>query len=101
MDGKPQAVNDEPSEAQVAEYLRRNPGFFQNRPELLSAIEPPVRDLGDGVHDFQHALIQRLKTRVEETTEVAQELIDTTISIPRPACTNASCACWRRPPSRI
>lgn len=62
---------------EVIAFLRENPGFLNDHPDLLSELDPPRRDGGRGVHDFQAAMIGRLRDRIEETTEVARELIDT------------------------
>lgn len=68
----------EPSPEQVADYLRRHPDFLVKRPDLLSVLDAPGRrDMGDGVADFQEAMIRRLRRQMEDATEVAQELIDT------------------------
>lgn len=45
----------------VLAYLRRNPDFLSRHPEALSLLRGPVRELGDGVHDFQHFQIERLR----------------------------------------
>jgi uncharacterized protein YigA (DUF484 family) len=60
----------------VVSFLRENPGFLNEHPDLMSELDPPRRNGGKGVYDFQEAMIRRLKDRVEETTEVARELID-------------------------
>ena len=45
----------------VLGYLRRHPDFLDRHPEALSLLRGPVRDLGEGVHDFQHFQIERLR----------------------------------------
>ncbi len=61
----------------VVQYLRDNPAFLNEHPDLLSELDPPSRVEGKGVYDFQEAMIRRLRDRIDETTEVARELIDT------------------------
>lgn len=60
----------------VVSFLRDNPGFLNDHPDLLSELDAPCEAKGNGVVDFQEAMIRRLKDRVEETTEVARDLID-------------------------
>lgn len=60
----------------VVSFLREHPGFLNEHPDLLSELDAPRQDGGKGVYDFQEAMIRRLKDRVEETAEVARELID-------------------------
>ena len=60
----------------VVAFLRDNPSFLNEHPDLLSELDPPKREGGNGVFDFQDAMIRRLRSRVEETAEVARELID-------------------------
>lgn len=60
----------------VVTFLRDNPSFLNEHPDLLSELDPPKREGGKGVYDFQEAMIRRLKDRIEETTDVARELID-------------------------
>ena len=63
--------------AEVAEYLGQNPNFFIQHPETLVNQLPPGRDLGDGVVDFQSALIGRLREDVAGHTDRQRELLDT------------------------
>ena len=62
---------------QVARYLADNPGFFAENTDLFEAMAVPERNLGDGVTDFQQAMIRRLRDKVERTEDVARVLIDT------------------------
>jgi hypothetical protein len=49
----------------VLAYLRQNPDFLDRHPEALRILHSPTRDLasedGDGVLDFQHFLLDRLR----------------------------------------
>lgn len=66
-----------PTGEQVLSFLRAHPQFLTEHAKELEVMDPPQRGLGLGVTDFQQAMIARLRHQVEETTEVAQELIDT------------------------
>ena len=61
---------------QVATYLRRHPDFLVENPDLLSGLEPPCRDHGNGVVDFQHVMLSRLRADKEELTDLRNELIE-------------------------
>lgn len=49
----------------VVAYLRQHPDFLDSHPEALRILHSPARDLategGDGVLDFQHFLLDRLR----------------------------------------
>lgn len=60
---------------EVAAYLRRHPDFLKRHPELLDAMVPPVRATGDGVVDFQQAMVDRLRRDVAQALEARDELI--------------------------
>lgn len=79
MKGSPESRPTPPDVGakEVIAFLRENPGFLNDHPDLLSELDPPRREGGRGVHDFQAAMIGRLRDRIEEATEVARELIDT------------------------
>lgn len=62
---------------QVAQYLTDNPDFFTANTDLFEAMAVPERKLGEGVTDFQQAMIHRLRDKVERTEDVARVLIDT------------------------
>jgi len=46
---------------EVVGYLRRNPDFLAEHPELLAALTPPTLRRGDSVVDMQHFILQRLR----------------------------------------
>jgi uncharacterized protein len=48
----------------VVAYLRRNPDFLAEHPELLAALTPPSLRRGDSVLDMQHFMLQRLRSDV-------------------------------------
>ncbi|WP_162906709.1 DUF484 family protein [Algihabitans albus] len=60
---------------EVAAYLRRHPDFLKRHPELLDAMVTPVRATGDGVLDFQQAMVERLRREVAQALETRDELV--------------------------
>jgi uncharacterized protein YigA (DUF484 family) len=56
------------SSRDVLTYLRRHPDFLTRHPEALSLLRGPVRELGDGVQDFQHFQIERLRRELARVT---------------------------------
>jgi uncharacterized protein YigA (DUF484 family) len=64
--------------AQVVEFLRDNPDFFIKHPESLESMQTPDRDLGDGVVDFQQAMIDRLRGEVGDLSGQQRDLVTTT-----------------------
>lgn len=78
--GAGQAADDkqpasEPTAAQVANFLRRNPDFLVEQPELLTELTPPPRVRGDGVVDLQSFQVERLREQVEEITKARDALV--------------------------
>lgn len=45
----------------VVAYLRGHPDFLDRHPEALRLLRGPSREIGDGVYDFQHFQIERLR----------------------------------------
>jgi uncharacterized protein YigA (DUF484 family) len=52
----------------VLAYLRRHPDFLTRHPEALSLLRGPARELGEGVEDFQHFQIERLRHELARVT---------------------------------
>ena len=52
----------------VLAYLRRHPDFLTRHPEALSLLRGPVREFADGVEDFQHFQIERLRCELARVT---------------------------------
>lgn len=63
--------------AQVVDYLQQHPDFLHHHPEALENQSAPERSLGDGVVDFQSAMIARLRADVAGHSDRQRELIDT------------------------
>lgn len=83
-DAAPEQASDGPAaagprhalgEGEVAAYLRRHPDFLQRHPDLLDAMAPPARASGDGVVDFQQAMIERLRADLARTLAERDELV--------------------------
>lgn len=45
----------------VAAYLKQNPGFLNDRPELLTTLIPPEQNHGGGILDMQKFMLERLQ----------------------------------------
>ena len=45
----------------IASWLRRNPEFFDNHPEVLTFLNPPKLKHGEAVVDLQQFMINRLQ----------------------------------------
>lgn len=45
----------------ILAYLRRHPDFLDSHPEALRLLRAPTRKIGEGVVDFQHFQIERLR----------------------------------------
>ena len=61
----------------VMAYLRQHPDFLDRHPEALRLVRPPGRKTGDGVLDFQHFLLERLRRDVARLQDEQQNLIAT------------------------
>jgi uncharacterized protein YigA (DUF484 family) len=68
----------EPSEVgaqDVIAYLRQHPDFLERHPEALRLVQPPTRTTGDGVLDFQHFMLERLRRDVVRLEDEQKNLI--------------------------
>lgn len=73
---KPVTAEERQADA-VAQYLRANPDFLIEHPELFGSLTPPDRSSGDGLVDLQGVFLTRLRDQVETLTEARNELIVT------------------------
>ena len=48
----------------VIAYLRQHPDFIDLHPEAMRLLRAPTREIGDGVFDFQHFQIERLRAEL-------------------------------------
>ena len=82
MDTKPDKAT--PNEAddlvpeRVETFLRDHPDFLADRPDLLSQIAAPSRDLGDNVADWQVFLIEQLKADKARGVDEQHALVERT-----------------------
>ena len=72
MTGKsenPKTPSDEASENDaVAEYLRRNPGFLVDNPDLVVTLTPPDFRHGEDVIDMQRFMLDSLQKHIQSLT---------------------------------
>ena len=58
---KPSELGAQMTRKMVVEYLKSNPEFFRENPELITLLTPPAQDLGEGVVDLQHYILGNLQ----------------------------------------
>ncbi|MGD1877300.1 MAG: DUF484 family protein [Kiloniellaceae bacterium] len=75
--GKAGALAQPVSADQVAAYLRRHPDFLTQYPELLDVLTPPARDHGTGVVDLQQFMVERLRGKLSDVTQLRDDLVTT------------------------
>ena len=73
-------VQTRATEAQILAFLKENPAFLGNHPELIARQETPSRFEGDRVVDLQHFMVERLKQELEQMRGCAELLISTSKS---------------------
>ncbi|MBY0407351.1 MAG: DUF484 family protein [Rickettsiales bacterium] len=61
---------------QVRGFLAENPDFFKKNPDIMAAMAPPERELGDGVIDFQHFMVKNLQKDSKSLQKRYDMLID-------------------------
>jgi hypothetical protein len=61
----------------IADYLRRHPDFFTDRPDVLRDMTPPVRWSGDTVIDLQRYVVDVLREELAGLRDCAQSVIET------------------------
>lgn len=70
-----QSIKKEFSPEDVADFLRENPDFFVDRQDVLEEMQIPGRS-GKGVADFQHFMVERLRTDKAKAQSTAREVIE-------------------------
>ncbi len=68
--------SDNITETNVIEFLRENPNFLQENPEICDLLHPPATEQGKGIADFQSYMIKRLKADKEDVIESTRELVE-------------------------
>ncbi len=71
-------LGDELTAEDVAAFLRDNPDFLSQRPDLVAHLVPPLADRGNGVVDLQHFMVRRLQNEVGRLQDQQRELVTTT-----------------------
>lgn len=59
----------------VGAWLKRNPGYLNDNPDVLAALLPPDMDHGEGVLDMQRFMLQRLQQEIASMTAREQILL--------------------------
>ncbi|MBV8530823.1 MAG: DUF484 family protein [Candidatus Eremiobacteraeota bacterium] len=62
---------------EVVAYLCQNPDFLDRHPDVLRWLRAPARDIGDGVLDFQHFMLERLRRDYTRLQDERKSLIAT------------------------
>jgi uncharacterized protein YigA (DUF484 family) len=65
------------TEENVIEWLRKNPNFLIERPEVCDFLTPPTEKRERNISDFQSFMIKRLKEDKEGIIEEAREMVET------------------------
>ena len=76
-DGPMAARTAETGPREVMAYLRRNPDFLDHHPDALRLMRAPTRQTGDGVLDFQHFMLERLRGDLARLQDEQKNLIAT------------------------
>lgn len=72
------SMNDSPlTEQHVLDYLRSHPDFLNNHPDVLLSLIPPEQQLQGNVEDFQHFLLERMRSELTHLKENYKGLITT------------------------
>lgn len=64
------------SEDDIIAWLRANPRFLRDNPNVCDLLLPPAEKKGKGIADFQAYMIQRLKDDRDGIIEEARELVE-------------------------
>lgn len=62
--------------AEVVAYLKAHPEFLNAHPDILEHLKAPGVSKGNGVVDFQQALLEKLKTDKSNAQRVQNEIIE-------------------------
>lgn len=61
---------------QVKDYLRRNPDFLHDNPELVEVLKAPRSELGQGVVDMQHFMVGGLQKQLRTMRDKYDDIVD-------------------------
>ncbi len=65
------------TEDDVIAFLKDNPKFLQDNPDVCDFLVPPKQGDGRKVKDFQSYMIERLRSDKEEVIETAKDIVET------------------------
>jgi len=68
--------NDSLTPDAIIDWLKQNPAFLQKHPEAIELLHPPKENMGRGVADFQHYMVQRLKKDKDAVLETTRDIIE-------------------------
>jgi len=69
-------ASEAPSANAVAEFLKRNPTFLNERPDLIAALVPPEFDRGAAVVDLQRFMLDRMRRDHAQMAARERALLD-------------------------
>jgi len=80
MPDKKQKTEEEIGAREVKRFLKSNPDFLIDNPELFEILTPPDRSTDDAVVDFQNLMIEKIKQNMKDLQSNQGHLIDTSRS---------------------
>ena len=69
-------MDDDISADDVIAFLKDNPKFLQNNPDVCDLLIPPQNGDGKKVADFQSFMIERLKSDKKQVENITAELVE-------------------------
>ena len=66
-----------PSAAEVMAYLKQNPNFLLEHPDLLEVLTPPTRQSGERVLDMQQFMVQHHRSEIARLKSQHRALVTT------------------------
>jgi uncharacterized protein len=64
--------------ADIVAYLREHPDFLSDHSEALALLRLPAREVGGGVYDFQHFLLEKQRRDLAQLSDEHKALLATT-----------------------
>lgn len=77
MSNKQKKTTDHLETSDVKAFLKNNPNFLIDNPDLFSILTPPDRSTDDEIVDFQNLMIEKIKEDLKELQSNQGLLIDT------------------------
>jgi len=77
MSGKKEQLENIIDASVARKFLKKNPDFLINNPDLFNILTPPDRSEGNRIVDFQNVMIEKIKKNLEELQHNQGHLIDT------------------------